>query len=246
METRDPHQPELADQGEFSNFFNDVRTAWDKFGTPVVGTLAVAAIVYAGYNIFTQRAREAEQNAWIDLYTATSPESLEVLTETINRPSVRAVANLRAGDLLLGEAKTAEPEDAAAILESAKGHYRAALEESEHVVYRLNALDGLGVAAESRGDFDAARGHYQQMQDLAGEDFPYWASIAETRLNLLPRLSEPVEFAPDLVDAEETEVSGAASDEAVEMDTDAAENTAVDESATDAEVTDAPTPAAGE
>ena len=197
METRDPHQAELADHGEFSNFFSDVKTAWDRYGTPIVGGLAIIAIVYAGYNIFTKRAVQAQQNAWIDLYTATSPESLEVIAQTVNRPAVRTVANLRAADLLVAEAGTATDEDAPAILDTAKSHYTAALDEADHVVYRLNALDGLGVVAESLGRPDEARDRYRELAKQAGTSYPFWATLAERRLSMLDRPVEIVDFAPE-------------------------------------------------
>ena len=197
METRDPQQPELADHGEFSNFFSDAKTAWDRYGTPIVGGLAIIAIVYAGYNIITNRAVQAQQNAWIDLYTATSPESLEVIAQTVNRPAVRTVANLRAADLLVAEAGTATEEDSPAILETAKSHYTAALEEADHVVYRLNALDGLGVVAESLGQTEEARSRYQELSKQAGTSYPFWATLAERRLSILDRPVEIVDFAPE-------------------------------------------------
>ncbi|MEO1237979.1 MAG: hypothetical protein AAFX76_14435 [Planctomycetota bacterium] len=190
----DPHE---ADSGDFSNFFNDVRAAWERVGSPLMGLVAIAAIVYAGYTFFTQRAETARQLAWIDLYGATSPESLELLVDSTNNDAVRAVANLRAGDLLRDEALTADEADADAILGLARQRYQAVLDDAPHPVYELNALDGLGVVAESLLEAEAAQEHYETLKQRAGDAFPYWAELADQRLALLPTLNRRVEFAPD-------------------------------------------------
>lgn len=197
-DSQDPH--DLESQSEFSNFFTDVKIFWDKFGTPVVGVLAVVAIIFAGYNLITKRAEQARQNAWLDLYGSTTPESLDVVVQSTKNPAVRTAANLRAADLLLAESNTATEEDAAAILTTAAGHYQAALDDAPHVIYKLNALDGLGVVAESRYDADAARKFYEQLKTTAGDAYPYWAELATQRLALLPTLKDAVVFAPEMVE----------------------------------------------
>ena len=188
------HDP---DAGEFSNFFSDVRAAWDRFGTLVVGILLAASLLIFGYRFVQNRTETARQYAWTDLYSATTPDSLQLLGENVNSPSVAAVAYLRAGDLLLTEAATAAPADAEAIYGSAEQQYRAALDAADHPIYRVNAQDGLGVVAESRGDFEAAGQHYRQMRDAAGHAFPYWTAMADRRLALLDQVREPVTFAPE-------------------------------------------------
>ena len=198
----------LEDSGEFSNFFNDVAAVWDRFGNVIVGTVAVAAIVFAGYNLITKRAMAAKQNAWIDLYGSSSVESLQLVVDTTKNPAVTTVANLRAGDLLIAQSRTADAEDAQAILGEASDYYRAALEDAPHTLYKLNALDGLAVVAESRFEIDTARSRYEEIISLSGDQFPYWVSVAERRMALLPDISEPVVFAPEPT-AEVSETSGA-------------------------------------
>jgi len=213
----------LADSGGFSNFFQDVSKFWNAFGTPLVGAIAVIAIVYAGYNLITSRAEASRQNAWIDLYSSPSPESLQLVVDVTKNPTVRAVANLRAADLLLAESVIASEPDAKAILGTARDHYQAALDDAPHDIFKLNALDGLGVVAESLYDTDQAQASYQKLKDLAGTDYPWWAALAERRLALLPDLAEAVVFAPEPVEevAEDLETGDAAdpsdAQEAVEV-----------------------------
>ncbi|MEM9882085.1 MAG: hypothetical protein AAF800_04110 [Planctomycetota bacterium] len=192
-----PDEGSLEDSGAFSNFFNDVKWAWERVGTPLVAAVAVVAIVFAGYRLVTQRAEASKQTAWLDLYGATSPESLELAIDATNSASVRATAHLRAGDLLLEEATTAGEADAADILTAAAGHYERAIAEAPHPIYELNALDGLGVVSEAMHDTDAARSRYESLRERATPDFPYWSDLAEKRLAMLPRLAEPVAFAPE-------------------------------------------------
>ncbi|MEM9916406.1 MAG: hypothetical protein AAF911_15750 [Planctomycetota bacterium] len=193
----DPHAADT--EGEFSSFFSDIKTFYDKLGTPVVGVLAIAAIIFAGYNLVTKNRAVALQNSWLDLYIADSPDALQVVIEDTKNDPVRTVAHLRAGDLLLAESRTASEEDATKILVTAEGHYEAALAEAPHVIYELNALDGLAVLAESRYDTSKAEELYNQIKSKADGTFPYWVSLADNRLALLPSLAEPVEFAPETV-----------------------------------------------
>ncbi|MEM6458584.1 MAG: hypothetical protein AAF710_04255 [Planctomycetota bacterium] len=192
-----PDEGSLEDSGAFSNFFNDVKWAWERVGTPLVWAVAIGAIAFFGYRMVSLRAEASKQTAWLDLYGATSPESRELAIDATNSPSVRATAHLRAGDLLLEEANTAAEADAADILAAVAGHYEQAIAEAPHPIYALNALDGLGVVAEARHDTEAARSRYEAVRERATPDFPYWIDLADKRLAMLPRLAEPVEFAPE-------------------------------------------------
>lgn len=202
-------EAELEDSGEFSNFFKDVAAFWERFGTLFVGVLAVAALIFAGYNLITKRAIAAKQNAWIDLYGSASPESLQLVVDTTKSPVVKTVANLRAGDLLIAESRTADQDDAQAILGKAADHYQAAFDGSPHTLYKLNALDGLAVVAESNFETEKARGHYEEIKKLATDQFPYWVSIADRRLSLLTEIAEPVVFAPEVESHDASNAAGA-------------------------------------
>lgn len=195
-----PNPTELETEGEFSSFFSDIKAGYEKIGTPVVGIIAIAAIVFAGYNLITKNREVALQNAWLDLSLSNSPESLEVFIEDTKNEAVRTVAHLRAGDLLLAESRTASEDDAAAILATAATHYQAALDDAPHLIYELNALDGLAVIAESNYDTAKASELYTQIKSKAEGEFPYWVNLAENRLALLPQLSEAVVFAPEAVE----------------------------------------------
>ncbi|MEM8737576.1 MAG: hypothetical protein AAGG38_03740 [Planctomycetota bacterium] len=212
----DPHEQE---SGEFSNFFNDVKAFTDRFGTPLLGIVAIFALAFAGYSFFTQRAESARQLAWIDLYASTSPDSLDLLAQSTRNPAVRAVAHLRAGDLLRQESLTASDQDATAILHTARDHYQAVLDDTPHPIYRLNARDGLGVVAEALREMDLAREHYEALEEEAGEAYPYWARLANQRLAMLPELAERITFAPEPVAPEPADASSVpGSDAAPEVD----------------------------
>ncbi|MEM9419267.1 MAG: hypothetical protein AAGA25_09490 [Planctomycetota bacterium] len=204
----DPHEADM--DSELSSFFSDVKYVYDKFGTQVIGGLAIAAIVFAGYNLLSKNREAALQNAWLDLYGSTTPESLEVTAEGNKNPAVRAKAHLNAGDLLLAESRTATEEDAPAILTSAAGHYQAALDEAPHLIFELNALDGLATIAESQYDTAKAGDLYNEIKTKAEGEFPYWVNLADSRLALLPQLTEAVEFAAEPVVEESTSESSAA------------------------------------
>ncbi|MEM1107256.1 MAG: hypothetical protein AAGH99_01030 [Planctomycetota bacterium] len=191
----DPHAADM--DGELSSFLRDLRTVYDKFGSQIMLAVAIVAIAFAGYNLITKSRQAALQTAWLDLYGSTTPESLEVTALDTKNPAVRAAAHLRAGDLLLAESRTAADEDAAAILDSAAEQYQTAFDEAPHLIYELNALDGLAVVAESRYDTAKATELYGQIKSMAEGEFPYWAQLADNRLALLPGLSEPVVFAPE-------------------------------------------------
>ena len=186
-----------ADSGEFSNFFNDVRTAWDRFGTPIVAALLIVSLLWFGYRFIQNQSERSRQLAWGDLNSITSADSLEMIGQSVSNPAVQSVAYLRAGDLLMAEAATAAPADAEAIYASAARQYQAALDAAEHPIYRINARDGLGVAAESQRNFDEARRHYEAMREAAGEAFPYWRALADRRIAMLEQVKDPVVFAPE-------------------------------------------------
>lgn len=200
MDSQERHE---LQQNDLAAFLGDFGRFWERWGTAIMGTLAIAALVFAGYNLIAGRAEAARQNAWLDLYGSTSVESLELVSADTKNPVVRALANLRAGDLRLAEANRAEDAEAVALLDQAAAYYQVALETTDQLdpaqqqVLRLNAMEGLGVVAESRYDTAKAREQYQAIVAQAGDAYPQWAARAEKRLTLLDEVSTPITFAAD-------------------------------------------------
>jgi hypothetical protein len=204
----DPEERKELDQNDLARFFENFGEFWNKNGTWLVATIAIIAIVYAGYNIITRRAMEKQEVAWFDLYGSASHESFRLTAdEHDDVPAVAALANLRGADLLMAKVNDPNrdedgkvgdtgltPEEA---LDTAEAMYQQAMEVAEHLVYTLNALEGLGVVAESRFDLEQARTHYQAIIEQAGEDYPAFTARAEKRIEWLAKLGQPIEFAPE-------------------------------------------------
>ncbi len=206
MDSDERHELQENDLAEFFKNFGEF---WNKYGTWIVGVIAAVAIVFAAYNLITRRAETARQNAWLDLYGSVTYESYQLVAdEHSGNPAVVAAANLRGADLLLAQAnEPARSEDDLETsgvlnrdeaLDTAEQMYQAAYDAAPDPVYRLNALEGLGVVAESRYDLDAARQRYDAIVEAAGDTYPTWSARAKQRLDWLSELeSGPVEFAPD-------------------------------------------------
>ncbi len=193
----DSQQRHELEQNDLAAFLGDFGTFWNRWGTPIVGTLALAALIFAGYNLITQRAHSSRETAWLDLFGSTSVESLQLVAEDTNNAAVRTLANLRAGDLRVAEANALEVAAGRPLLEEARAHYRAALDAAPHKVYELNALEGLAVVAESLYETDGARELYERVKSAAGQGYPQWAARADRHLALLAEVSTPVTFAPE-------------------------------------------------
>lgn len=205
MDSEERHE---LQENELAEFFKNFGEFWNKYGTWIVGVIAAVAIVFAAYNFITQRAEAARQTAWLDLYGAVTYESYQLVAEQHSgNPAVVAVANLRGADLLLAQANEptrGDDDDATSgvlgrdeSLDTAADMYQKALDAAPDVVYRLNALEGLGVVAESRYELDKARQRYEAIIKEAGEGYPSWRGRAEQRLAWLSKLNGPVEFAPE-------------------------------------------------
>ena len=208
MDSEERHE---LQENDLAAFFKNFGEFWEEYGTWIVGAVAAIAIVFAAYNLITSQIETAKQNAWLDLYGSVSYESYQLVAEEHSgKPAVVAAANLRGADLLLAQAneptRGEDEQETSGLLNrdealaTAESMYRAAHDAAPDLVFRLNALEGLGVVAESRYDLDAARERYTAIIDAAGEAYPAWRGRAEQRLAWLDELeSGPVEFAPDPV-----------------------------------------------
>lgn len=214
MESRE--QPEIL-QNDWESFSDNVRIFWERYGTAVVLALLVLSVSFAGYRLLSAQRENAREGAWADLAYETSPDGLRQVAEEHDDPAVRSLAYLRAGDLLLAQATNPQQEttptettpegeaatppaatvDPKAALDDAGRMYDQALATAQHDVYRFNARLGLAAVAETKGEWDAARQHYEAVRDGAREPFPLLAAQAENRLGLLDRLKAPLPFAPE-------------------------------------------------
>ena len=173
--------------------------------------IMIVLLVVAGYRLWSYRSDVRHEQAWSDLAAATSPESLAGVARDHELPTVRALAHLRAGDLLLekwvapltagsprrGQRENRpDPERPENGMERARSHFRrAAAVEQAPATVRLNARLGLATAAENEGKFDSAEKTYRRVIELARGAHPALATRAEARLERLEALRVPVTFA---------------------------------------------------
>ena len=199
----DPNDPHAPSPGQVTEFLDDLKRFWALNGGWIATTLLVFALVFGGYRFVTGRSAAARETTWADVYPVNSQNLIDlVLEESGHNPTVTALAQLRGGDLALTEHHkladpTADPDAAEALLQQAESRYRAALESAPHPVFKLNALEGLGVVAESRHDPAAARKHYETLKGIAGDFYPDWIVRTDRRLALLDNLPSEIKFAPD-------------------------------------------------
>ncbi len=229
---------------------DDWRNAWNRYGTPITTVLAVILISYAAWNFFHANKQNAQNEAWSALAASTSPASYRGVAEDTGDAAVRQIARLAAADLLLDEAVRAplsadasQPEGDPLL--QAEALYQATLDEAEaarsgvagHPLYRLNAMEGLGVVAESRRDADLARERFEAVIAYADSmpGMERWSARARGHIEALPLLLETPVFAPEPPAAEEPEAEAA--DEAAASTEPAAPAAPAEPAATEPEAT---------
>lgn len=195
-EPLDPNDPHAPAPGEVSEFIDDAKRFWAANGSWIAWTLIIFAAVFGGYRFMQNRASTAQEEAWSDYYGVNTQSLVDLVVEA-HPGAVQTLAQLRGGDLALAEhQKLTDPQADTELLNQAQSRYEAALASAPHDIYRLNALEGLGVVAESRRDTAAARGHYEALKQAAGDRFPAWAARTDRRLAMLDDLPAHVQFAP--------------------------------------------------
>ena len=192
----DPNDPHAPAPGEIREFFDDAKRFWAANGGWIASSLLIFAVVFGGYRFWQNSKASAQETAWSDLYSVNTQNLVDLVAEA-HPGAVSTLAQLRGGDLALAEhQRLSDPTTGAKLLDQAQARYEAALASAPHDIYKLNALDGLGVIAESRRDTDAARKHYEALKQAAGDRFPAWTTRTDRRLAMLDELPEPVRFAP--------------------------------------------------
>lgn len=150
-------------------------------------TVQAIAYLHAGDMLLDEALRDSA--------TTPVPEESAIDNGTDDGSTEGESATDELPDLGIDEADTPDAEQA---LAEAEALYGVVLNESEHALFRINALLGLGAVAEARRDWAEAAKWYEAVAPIS-DAYPALALKAKTRLSLLPELEQPVTFAPDPV-----------------------------------------------
>lgn len=196
MDSERRHELETNDLREFLDNFKDF---WEKHGNKLLFILIIVLGGYAGYNYYGQWQQGKEQAAQEALAGATTADQLLAVSE--EHPQVFDEAMRRAGDVSLGEARTATiagSEGAAEkALKKAGTAYSALADRGVSTEYKLVGLEGLAKTAVMGGKWDEAAKQYQALIDLAGQTYTGHAARAQADLDRLDLLKNPVAFSAD-------------------------------------------------
>ena len=124
------HRHELH-ENDLAVFLANFGEWWNKHGNTVLTVLLIAVVVYAGKTWYQSSQAKAHEAAWSDLANATSPGACQSVAESHSDPAVRALAYLRAGDLLLKKASQLETQAATEALTGDKPDESQAGDEGE-------------------------------------------------------------------------------------------------------------------
>jgi len=212
----DPKHREELEHNDLEHFFTHFKEWWAKYQNPVLITVLVVVGSFSIYTIITNNRIASRNAAWSELANSSSPEALASVAAAQDNATVRHLASLRAADQLLVRVITGgedpmpmpnQPEQEAEVVETpvdpeadlreaGRLYQQVAADGEAHPVYRLNARLGLAAVAEAEQDWPAAREQYQTILDTAGDHQPAIRGQAQTRLALLPRLEQPLVYAP--------------------------------------------------
>jgi predicted negative regulator of RcsB-dependent stress response len=203
-----------------------------RWSTPILLLIAVAALGYLGYQWLQQKRAETVALAFQDLEAAASttspnPRALEDVAQTYR--GVRAVSHvaslvaadeyLRAArlgivpgaevqqdgtysqeDLLSGEQRNRYLADAERLY---TGVLQATHADTTKAIHAISAAYGLAAVAETRGDLETARGHYERTIAISERvGYHAHAAVARQRIDTLsaraerPRLYAAAELPP--------------------------------------------------
>lgn len=193
----DPKQRHDLETNELREFLDNFKDFWDKHGNSILIAFIVVVGGFAVYNWITSAQQAKAEDASLALTGAASPEVL--LTVAQDHAPVYDEAMKRAGDQFHARGRelliTGKAEDAKKDFENAANAYQALADKTKRDAYRANAYLGLARVAESRGDWDAAEGFYNQAKDVAGESYTTLAGLAQSGLQTLDTLRHPHPFA---------------------------------------------------
>lgn len=192
-----------------------------KWSTPILLVVAAIAGGYILYQRMHEAGRAQTNRAFQELEAVTAapnpnPVSLRGIAEQYSdvkgvsilarlaaadaylqsvRMGVRPGAVLNPDGTLADAADALSAEDREQYLREAAGLYDGVLRETERMkggaIHAIGALFGLAAVAESRGELDQAKGHYERIVAYAeGAGFPNYATLARTRAETVGALAE--------------------------------------------------------
>ena len=158
--------------------------------------------------LMTPEAAEADPEAQIAQYRQVAQDNVS--------PAITVQAWLRIGDTALqyvyrqrSETEAPDPAKHKAMLDEAEGAFKKLVSIAGKDLTALGrAHMGLGVVAEARGDFDAARTHYEKVAD--GKQFEHTGLQTEARYRIdnLDSWNETITFPEPEIKTETVESTG--------------------------------------
>lgn len=166
--------------------------------------ILLAACAFLGWDWYKRQQVAAQDQAWAELESATSPAAFQgVANSHQDTGAVAEIAILQAGDTLLrsvitglkpgmtadAEGAALTPEERTTYLEDADGFYAqaaqmaAAREGMAAKPIGMSALFGRAAVAEAAGRVDDARTHLEAVVIMARPEFPSFAEQAQARID---------------------------------------------------------------
>jgi hypothetical protein len=192
---KDVHQTDLTEGRINQDFVDWLKTK----GTSWLLVAMVALFVYAAIVRWKHHRYSYQSEAWTELSSASLPNSLEDIAEKYKDVgAVPHLARLHAASQLLVAVQTGKtlgatetdqtpltPEAREDYLNRADQLYKKIVEADDQqqsmALLVSTALNGRAAIAESRGNFDEARGHYEQAAARVETLFPELAAHARAQ-----------------------------------------------------------------
>jgi hypothetical protein len=215
MDSEHRHELQRNDLAEFITNFGQW---WRKNGLKTLILLLVVVGAVFFYRSQRVAVETAHDKAWYDLATATTADMYVNLIGDHDVAAIDALAHLRAGDWLHERFRVGDQEATATdagengttveaesdeqkqakrqkLLREAAEQYQAVIDDPKaHLAIKLNAMLGLAAVAESSLQWDQARQHYAQIQEMASAGYERIKELAARHTAALERLTEPVIF----------------------------------------------------
>lgn len=222
MDSKQRHE---LQENDLANMLTGAKSVWNdkewwtRYGNYILLVLLLVSAAFLAKKWADSRTAAVNEQKWADLGLANSPESFDGIASSYSDSVVKSLALLRAGDLLAQRAAAGESiittvagldgTDAKKVTtDPAKDAQDAVLRYQDVInmttvqpLVRFNALMGLASVYEDLGEWAKAKATYEQVAKEGKEISPIIAVRAKNRLEILPRLNEPVVFAPEPVAA---------------------------------------------
>ena len=203
MDAKERHELKDNDLAEFLQNFGDF---WSKSGNTVMIIIMLGLAVFVGYRWYSNQQVQAHEYAWSDLAIRSTPTGYrDSAAEAKGFEPVQAQALLRGATLFHEQALKAQAEESQQdtslmspeeSLDNATKMFKQALDSDFAPIFRANAALGLANVSETRGDFEAAKGYWEQAKKIAEDaSLTAIAKQAQVRLDLTESISEPITLA---------------------------------------------------